>query len=822
MVPSTAIRLPNHRWQIYPQKPELARQIAEAVALPPILAQALIDRGIETVEQVEAFLNPESVTLPSPLDDFPDLALTVELLEKATATGSKIAICGDYDADGMTSTALLMRALRALGANVDYAIPSRMAEGYGINDRIVREFHSEGVKIILTVDNGIAAVKPIALARELGMDAIITDHHELPDELPPATAILNPKLIREASPYRGVAGVGVAYILAISLAQKLGQAQPLIKPLRELLTLGTIADLAPLTGVNRRWVKRGLRQLPESQLAGVQALIQVSGASSSGAKGGAAMKPDEIGFRLGPRINAVGRIGDPQIAIELLTTDDPGIALTRAMQCEQLNQDRQQMCETIEAEAIAWIETSNIDYLSSRVLVVVQPDWHHGTIGIVASRLVERYGVPVFIGTYEDERQEHIRGSARSIPEFHVFEAMQHCDRWLGKYGGHRAAGGFSLSAKNLEGFRQGLSEFAHGCLEPHHLKPAIAINVLAEFEQIDLDLYREIDRLHPCGIENPSPVFWTPNVEVVEQRIVGKGHIKVTLQSQTHSFPSNLSEIAAPRRIQGIAWRWGDYFPLPRYIDVAYKLRENTWNGNTNVELELISARLPSQEGDRHSGTISQSVPLQTPLGQSLKTPQKRAVQQLLSLTTLPVTTPRLTPIIPEAPPVTVDPQWLSGTPLPSLLPHLQGRVLFYGAGKPEIASTTCEIEWNFPKRPCETLLLWTLPPSGTHLQWLLAKGMPRQVYVYNQLPPLLSPVQLRSHLRDRIQDSGTQPLNLVQLGQEWWVAPSTLLAALRELGDSYPEFPPTHSLDRELERLYRWYAFPPEKLAKINWRSP
>lgn len=822
MVPSTAIRLPNHRWQIYPQKPELAQQLAEAVALPPILAQALIDRGIETVEEVKAFLDPESVILPSPVDDFPDLALTVELLEKAIAKGSKIAICGDYDADGMTSTALLMRALRALGANVDYAIPSRMAEGYGINERIVREFHGEGVQIILTVDNGIAAVKPITLARELGMDAIITDHHELPDELPPATAILNPKLIREESPYRGVAGVGVAYILAICLAQKLGQSQPLIKPLRELLTLGTIADLAPLTGVNRRWVKRGLRQLPESELAGIQALIQVSGASSSGGKSGKTMKPDEIGFRLGPRINAVGRIGDPQIAIELLTTDDQGIALTRAMQCEQLNQDRQQMCETIEGEAVAWIESSGMDYLGSRVLVVVQPGWHHGTIGIVASRLVERYGVPVFIGTYEDETQDKIRGSARSIPEFHVFEAMQHCDRWLGKYGGHRAAGGFTLSAQNLDGLRQGLSEFAHGCLEPHHLKPAIAINVLAEFEQIDLDLYREIDRLHPCGIENPSPVFWTPNVEVVEQRIVGKGHIKLTLESSIHSFHPDSPKIATPRRIQGIAWRWGDYFPLPRYIDVAYKLRENTWNGNTNVELELISARLPENEESRPSGSTQQSVAPQPPVRRSLKTPQKQAVQESLPRTTPGVTAPRVTPVIPPAPAVTVNPEWLSGIPLQSLLPHLQGRVLFYGAGKPEIGATACEIEWNVPKRPCDTLLLWTLPPSGTHLQWLLAKGMPRQVYVYNHLPPLPSPMQVRSHLRDRLQELGTQPLNLLQLGQELWVAPSTLLAALRELGDSYPEFPPTQTLDRELERLYRWYAFPPGKLAQINWRSP
>jgi single-stranded-DNA-specific exonuclease len=233
---------------------------------------------------------------------------------------------------------------------------------------------------------------------------IITDHHDLPQKLPPADAILNPKLIPESSPYRGLAGVGVAYILAVSLAQQLGQIKGLVKPLLELFTLGTIADLAPLIGVNRRWIKRGLRLLPQSQLAGVQALIQVSGVNDSNKT----LKPDDIGFRLGPRINAIGRIADPQIVIDLLTTDDLGLALERAMQCEQINAHRQQLCEQIEQEAIAWIEQSDLDLQQERVLVIVQHNWHHGVIGIVASRLLERYGVPVFIGTYEAETERRL------------------------------------------------------------------------------------------------------------------------------------------------------------------------------------------------------------------------------------------------------------------------------------------------------------------------------------------------------------------------------------------------------------------------------
>ncbi|NEP80302.1 MAG: single-stranded-DNA-specific exonuclease RecJ [Okeania sp. SIO3B3] len=651
--------LPNQRWLIYPEQPEITKQLAKTLEISPLIAQTLINRDISTIEQAQAFLDPESIKLPLPIEEFPDLDISLNLLQTTISQEQKIAICGDYDADGMTSTALLLRALKHLGAKVDYAIPSRMQEGYGINQRIVEEFHQEGVSLILTVDNGIAAYEPIARARELGVNVIITDHHDIPPKLPPAHAILNPKLISETSPYRGVAGVGVAYILAVSLAQRLGKHQGLIKPLLELFTLGTIADLAPLTGINRRLVKRGLQYLPHSQLPGVQALIQVSGVKAKeegrrkkeegrgkeeegthqeergkkeegrgypplppferGEEEGTqtpanfqhsvddgvlnpkskdnqkSLKPDDIGFRLGPRINAVGRIADPQIVIELLTTDDMGIALERAMQCEEINQQRQLLCEEIEQEAIAWCESSQINLQEERVLVVVQPGWHHGVIGIVASRLVERYGVPVFIGTYEEEGQEIVRGSARGIPEFDVFEALQFCDELLGKYGGHKAAGGFSFSAENLDKFRSRLSEFAHQCLEIQHLKPLISIDAEAEIKELNFDLYRQIDLLHPCGIENKDPVFWSRNVRISEQRIVGKGHIKLTLIE---------GEI-----IQAIAWRWGDYFPLPSVVDIAYKMRENTWNGQSNIELELLGVRLP-MEVSRNSQTSPENLP--------------------------------------------------------------------------------------------------------------------------------------------------------------------------------------------------------------------
>ncbi len=575
--------VPDQRWHIASPNSPKADELATATGLSPLLAQVLINRGIDTSDEAMRFLHPEKEPLPHPREAFADLESALEILTGAIAQKQPIAVCGDYDADGMTSTALLIRAMRRLGATINYEIPSRMSEGYGINERIVEDFYAAGVRVILTVDNGIAAYNPIARARELGLSVIVTDHHDIPPQIPPANAILNPKLIDPESPYRGLAGVGVAYLLALSLAESLGHQDDLSTMLLELFTLGTIADLAPLTGVNRRWVQQGLALLPQSQIEGVKALLQVSGLSDETR----ALKPEAIGFRLGPRINAVGRIGDPAVVIELLTTDDPGHSLAMAMKCEEINQRRRQLCEEIEGEAIAAIEATQPDLLTDRVLVVVQPHWHHGVIGIVASRLVERYGVPVFIGTYEDKEQSTIRGSARSIPEFHVFHALQFAGDTLEKFGGHRAAGGFSLRVEHLSAFRQRLQLFASMYLLPQHLKPLVTVDVQASLDDLTLDLYQQIDQLHPCGIGNPDPVFWTPNVRVLEQGTVGRdrAHLKLLLAQDPATSPTS---------IKAIAWRLGTYCPLPKRVDIAYHLRLNEWNGSKSVELEVIGLCVP------------------------------------------------------------------------------------------------------------------------------------------------------------------------------------------------------------------------------------
>ncbi|MBD2005239.1 single-stranded-DNA-specific exonuclease RecJ [Trichocoleus sp. FACHB-40] len=400
--------------------------------------------------------------MPHPFENLADLALSIELLKTAIDIQQKIAICGDYDAHGMASTAILLRTLRWLNVPVDYAIPSRISEGYGINQRIVEEFYREGVKLILTVNNGTSAFEPLARARQLGMKVIIIDYHEIPAKLAPADAILNSKLISESSPYRVLAGVGVVTVLAISLVQQLGKTQGLVKSLLELFTLGILTDIdnpPPLIGINLLWMERGLQQLPESKLVGIQALIQMRGLSNKRE----ALSVEDVRFHLVKSIEAVGSISDPQIVIELLTTDNNELALERAMQCEQVNQRCEVLCKEIEHEAVAWVRESQINLQPELVLVIVKPNWHHGVFKIVAPRLVERYGVPTFIGTYEDENW--IRGYGLGISGFHVFKALQSCQDLLGKFGGHKIAGGFSMPAENLKAFQKSLNQFAYNCL---------------------------------------------------------------------------------------------------------------------------------------------------------------------------------------------------------------------------------------------------------------------------------------------------------------------------------------------------------------------
>ncbi|CAN1212077.1 single-stranded-DNA-specific exonuclease RecJ [Tumidithrix helvetica PCC 7403] len=815
--------LPNQRWQIFSPQPHLAEFIATSTGLSTMLAQVLINRGMDTVELAQRFLEPDSELLPDPKDEFQDLIPSLDRIEKAIRSQESIAICGDYDVDGMASTALLIRTFRALGAQADYAIPSRMTEGYGINDRIVRELNGKGVTLLITVDNGIAAYDAIALAESLGTSVIVTDHHDIPIELPPATAILNPKYkVNPSSPYATIAGVGVAYVLALELADRFGKRAELADPLLELFTLGTIADLASLTGINRRLVQKGLRLLAQSKLLGVTALINESGIVKEKQTG---LKPEAIGFGLGPRINAVGRIGDPRTVIDLLTAEEMGQAIVLAQECEATNRERQVKCAEIEQEAIAYIsakiQSKELDLKQERVLVVVDREvkkfladrakpkgtkkntkteplsaeagWHHGVIGIVASRLVERYGAPVFIGSVEDETLEigedselnqeenhsKTRFSVRGIPEFHVFKSLEFIKSIRDKGGGHKAAGGFSISTANLDLLRQALREFAdREAVTAEHIQPLIEVDVLADLGHISMTLLQEIDRLQPCGIGNSDPVFYSRDVRVLAQQRRGK--------EKTKHLALELDK-GNGEKIKAIAWRWGEYCPIPDLVDLAYKLRANQWQDTTSVELEVIGIRAASQDASQDNDYAVNSTPMEF---------ARKDWQPILDYK--------------SAPNLEVVPKWQT---LAEASKPLARPILLYGYDRPANLFKG-DVDCDRPRRRYTSLVLWSLPPSVTHLRWLIALAQPEFICVGQQIPKIPTDEELLSQVELLV---GSDRLNLLDLAQQWWVAPCTIVAALRQLGYSCPNFPSTYALDDELQRLQKWYNCSLEKLSNI-----
>ncbi len=799
--------IPAQRWLFQPVDTLAAQSLAEAVGVSPVLAQILLNRGLSSPAAAQQYLQPDPARLPPPSRDFADLPLAVELLDGAIRRQEPIAICGDYDADGMTSTALLLRALR--NAPVHYRIPSRMTEGYGLNSRMVQELHREGVRLILTVDNGISAHEPIQLAKALGLTVIVTDHHDLPPQLPPADAILNPKQIPESSPYRGMAGVGVAYLLAQALAERRGDEQ-LGRVALELFTVGTIADLAPLTGVNRLWVRQGLNLLPTSQVAGIRALLQVMGVQGSPEE----LRPEWIGFGLGPRINAVGRIGQARMGIQLLTTDDPVLAEKLARRCERLNQVRQQMCGRIEVEALEQIARQGRDLQQERVLTILgspQQKWHKGVIGIVASRLAERFGCPVFIGS--QSRQGEVSGSARQgIPEFDVFQALEFCQDLFSKHGGHPAAGGFSLRAENWPLLEERLRQFAQQQLQPEQIQPLVQIDVEVALADLTLDLYRELQHLQPCGIGNPEPVFCSRNLQVLQQQRFGAravsgdtpSHLKLLVRDGLCPNGGR-SPLTRSRPLWAIRWRGAENYPLPDRVDLAYTLKAKMWQGETQLELEIVGIR-PAQEA------IESPIP-PFPLDAAPSMSHSRSGVE---------SSPLL--ICRPTPQPTQPLRWQAVDRFSVLLPRARGTILFYGFRRPAFVLSpgrypSLTLHYDRPQtgHRYDQLWLWSWPPSVDHLKWLLWCTPSREllIAVHRQAVPLPSAAGLQRQLRQYLQTHSQ--VDLLRLAQHWWLSPAVLVAGLRSLGYACPDFGPTGSLEEELEAQQVWYRSSWQQVAAL-----
>ncbi|MEN9226204.1 MAG: single-stranded-DNA-specific exonuclease RecJ [Thermostichus sp. DRC_bins_24] len=814
-LPTPMAGIPSQRWLFHPVDTLAAQNLAQAVGISPLLAQILLNRGFTSPAAARQYLHPNPDHLPAATRDFVDLPLAVKLLDQAIQQQAAIAICGDYDADGMTSTALLLRALRKLGGKVHYRIPSRMTEGYGLNSRMVEELHQEGVRLILTVDNGISAHEPIQLAKTLGLTVIVTDHHDLPPQLPSADAILNPKRIPESSPYRGMAGVGVAYLLAQALAEHRGDPN-LGRMALELFTLGTIADLAPLTGVNRLWVQQGLQLLPTSQVEGIRALLRVTGLLPQGSLGVSpeGLRPEAIGFGLGPRINAVGRIGQAGMVIKLLTTDDPLQAQKLAQRCERLNQVRQQMCGRIETEALEQIEQQRRNLRQDRVLTLLgspQHKWHKGVIGIVASRLADRFGCPVFIGS-QSPRGE-ISGSARQgIPEFDVFQGLEFCKDLFHKHGGHPAAGGFSLKAENWPLLEERLRQFAQQHLQPEQIQPLVPIDVEAPLADLTLDLYQQLQHLQPCGIGNPEPVFCSRNLQILQQQRFGRSgssdpsHLKVLVQDPDLGATSK-SE-TSKRPLWAICWRGAEVYPLPEHIDLAYTLKAKSWRGETQLELEVVGiqpALAPVLNPPVAPAPVSTVPPMPNPQPDVKAPPEPQLIYR-------------------PAPHPPQPLHWQAVERFSALLPQAQGTILLYGFRRPYLSLPSerdpdLTLHYDRPQagHRYDHLWLWSWPPSLDHLKWLLhfTPSDKLQISLHSQTVPLTSPEGLQQQLRHHLHRENK--VDLLRLSQQWWLSPPLLVAGLRSLGYACPAFGPTGSLAEELEAQQAWYRSPWQRIAPL-----
>ena len=548
--------MPRKRWI---QKPSDADQ--------ELTARILATRGLTNDQEIESFLSRsyEGDTDPYLLID---MDRAVERLQEARKKGDKVVVYGDYDADGTTATALLTLILSELGLDTSWYVPNRFSEGYGLNEPALAQLHADGTQVVISVDCGIRAVETVEAANSLGLDIIVTDHHLPGPELPPALAIIDPNRREDPYPFKGLAGVGIAFKLAQGLVQSSGGIN--LDRYLDLVAIGTVADLAPLVAENRSLVGAGLEQLNSMSRPGVRALAEFAGASVG------SITATSIGFGIGPRLNAAGRLADARQSVELLLATEGPAAWEQAGALDRLNRERQKLTNENQENARQLAqEQSQNQYL----LYAADHDFHEGVIGLVAGRLVEEAYRPALVARLEDGQ---LRGSARSIPEFHITDALQACEDLLVRFGGHAQAAGFSVLEEHQEQFVPRISQLAADQLSGLDLRPELSIDASVGFDELGDDLMQFIDRLQPCGQANPYPVFATADVEVLSKRAVGQGgrHLKLTVKQ-------------AGRVFDAIAFGLGEQAStLPGRIELAYRLERNEFRGVVSLQLNVQDFR--------------------------------------------------------------------------------------------------------------------------------------------------------------------------------------------------------------------------------------
>ena len=558
----------KNNWIIEKENPKLRDKLAKSLQISPITAQILVNRGIENETEANLFLNCTLFDLPSPYL-MKGMDRAIERIKKALKNNERITIYGDYDVDGVTSTALLYSFLKVLKANVTYYNPDRLKEGYGINIDAVKKLAEQGVSLIISGDCGITAVKEIEQAKELGVEFIVTDHHKPPQELPQAVSILNPKLSECKYPGKEIVGVGVIFNLVIALRRALRDegffknGEPNLGDYLDLVALGTVADCAPLLDVNRILVKEGIKRMQSPKRLGVQALKEASSIKGE-------VTSYDLGFKLGPRINASGRMSTAENAVALFISENLGEARELAKELNEKNSNRQSTEAEIIKEAISLLE-SNPALIGTNSIVLASRNWHPGIIGIVASRIVERYEKPTMLIAITEDGVG--KGSGRSLEGINIYAALSECRELFLQFGGHEQAAGLSIREENVEKFREMFDKALENSEEQYEKK--LKVDCAIELDSLTDSLISEFELLQPFGIGNPEPALLSRTVEVVSQRIFKDKHLGFKVKKGTKLFDAIWFNMKEP-------------FTLPDKVDMVFTPEFNKWNGKKEIRLRV------------------------------------------------------------------------------------------------------------------------------------------------------------------------------------------------------------------------------------------
>ena len=575
----------NYRWNYEPPTTEneaCAQALAEEVRVNPAIAQMLVARGVNTAEQVRKYFHPQLLDLHDPYL-MKDMDRAVERLNEAMGQRERIMIYGDYDVDGCTAVALVYRFITQFYSNVECYIPDRSEEGYGVSIQGVDYAESQGVKLVIVLDCGIKAIDEIQYAKDKGIDFIICDHH-VPDEvLPPAVAILNAKRVDNTYPYLDLSGCGVGFKFMQAFAISNGFPFSRLIPLLDLCAISIASDIVPIMGENRILAYHGLKQLNNNASVGVKAVVEVCGLA------GKDLTMSDIIFKIGPRINASGRIQNGKESVDLLVERDYEKALKMAKTINHYNEERKELDKRMTEEASQVV--SKLPQIEDKsAIVIYNADWHKGVIGIVASRLTEEFFRPAVVLTLDGDI---VTGSARSVSGFDVYRAIQSCEDLLDNFGGHTYAAGLSMKVEHVEEFSRRFEEYVHENIDPEKTRPNLDIDALINFKDITPKFFSDLKRMRPYGPDNPKPLFCTKNVyDYGTSKVVGRQqeHIKLELVDTMSSHVMN-----------GIAFGQSSearYIKTKQAFDIVYSVEENSRKRN-EVQLQIEDIRTHSEEPD-------------------------------------------------------------------------------------------------------------------------------------------------------------------------------------------------------------------------------